>query len=131
MTRISIISLGCAKNLVDSELILGMLEEHGASIVNELDKADVVIVNTCGFIADAQRESIEAILQIVDLKNTEKIRKVIVAGCLAQIFGEELQAQIPMVDAWVGVNDFPAISKDQSLRRLNRDQTFLLLSAFD
>ncbi len=111
MTNIGITSLGCAKNLVDSELMLGILKENGASIVNDLSEAEVVIVNTCGFIAEAQEESIEAILEAARLKSIGKIEKIIVTGCLAQIFGHELCDQIPQVDAWVGVNDFPAINK--------------------
>ncbi len=110
MTNIAITTLGCAKNLVDSELILGILKKSGANIADDMNEAEVVIVNTCGFIADAQQESIETILQVAHLKSIGRFKKIIVAGCLVQIFGNELRSQIPQVDAWVGVNDFPAIA---------------------
>ena len=111
MTNIAITSLGCAKNLVDSELILGILKKKGTRIVDNLEDAEVIIINTCGFIKEAQEESIETVLQAVYLKSIGKVSKIIAAGCLTQIFGGELKDQMPQVDAWVGVNDFPSIGR--------------------
>lgn len=111
MTTVGITSLGCAKNLVDSELILGILQNHGASIVTDLNDAEILIINTCGFIAEAQQESIETILQAAAFKSSGKLKKIVVAGCLTQLFGNELRNQVPQVDAWVGVNDFPESGK--------------------
>jgi ribosomal protein S12 methylthiotransferase len=110
MTTVGITSLGCAKNLVDSELILGILQKHGAQIVPDINEAEVIIVNTCGFIAEAQQESIETVLKAVSLKSGGHLKKIIVAGCLTQLYGVELRKQIPQVDAWIGVNDFPRIA---------------------
>ena len=111
MTTIGIASLGCAKNLVDSEIILGILKKHNAIIVNEPGQAEVLIVNTCGFIKEAQQESIETILKAVALKTSGNVKKIIVAGCLTQLFGSELRNQITQVDGWVGINDFPKIAE--------------------
>ncbi len=109
MTNVAITTLGCAKNLVDSEVLLGLLQGKGVRVVEELDEADVVIVNTCGFVADAQKESVETILQLAHLKSQGRFKKLIVTGCLTQIFGAELKRQVPQVDAWIGVNDIHAI----------------------
>lgn len=99
------ISLGCAKNLVDGEVMLGHLVEHGAEITSDLDAAEVVVVNTCGFVEDAKRESIEAILDVAARKGEGKLRRLVVAGCMAQRFAAELQAEIPEVDAFLGLDE--------------------------
>lgn len=99
--KIGILSLGCARNLVDSENILGMLKLKGYSIV-DIDKADTAIVNTCAFIEDAKTESIDAILDLIDLKRKGKLKKVIVYGCLAQRYKDKLQKELPEVDAFIG-----------------------------
>lgn len=110
-TRIGLVSLGCPKNLVDSEEMLGALVETGqAELVNDTTKADVVVVNTCGFIESAKQESIDAILDAVRRKERGEIRKVIVSGCLAQRYAAELSAEIPEVDAYVGVQSAPQIA---------------------
>ena len=83
-TRVFLQSLGCPKNLVDSELMLGMVVRDGAEIVFDPDAADVVVVNTCGFIDDAKRESIEAILELGRLKEADPHKKLVVTGCLVQ-----------------------------------------------
>ena len=104
MKKIALINHGCAKNLVDSELILGILTEHGYEITLDENTTDIVIVNTCSFICDAERESIRTILDLV-----QKGKKVIVAGCLAQKHSDELKKEIPEICAVVGTTDFTKI----------------------
>ncbi len=99
--KIGILSLGCPRNLVDSENILGRLNLKGYSIT-DIDKADIAIVNTCSFIESAKRESIETILDLIELKKEGKIKKLIVYGCLPQRYGEILKDELPGVDAFVG-----------------------------
>jgi ribosomal protein S12 methylthiotransferase len=99
--KIGILSLGCARNLVDTETILGRLNRRGYSLV-EMEKADVGIVNTCAFIEDAKKESVEAVLDLIELKKEGKLKKIIVYGCLSQRYGRQLIRQLPEVDAFVG-----------------------------
>ena len=99
--KVGILSLGCPRNLVDSESILGGLALRGYPIV-DIDKADVAIVNTCCFIEDAKTESIDAILDLIDLKKQGKLKKLIVYGCLAQRYKDKLHKELPEVDAFVG-----------------------------
>ncbi|MBQ1612919.1 MAG: 30S ribosomal protein S12 methylthiotransferase RimO, partial [Alphaproteobacteria bacterium] len=100
MKKIALVNHGCAKNLVDSELMLGYLAQKGYEITLDENEADVVIVNTCSFIHDAEKESVRSILQIVDSG-----KKVIVTGCLPQKHKEELKEAIPEVCAMVGTTD--------------------------
>ena len=104
MKKIALISHGCAKNLVDSELILGILSQNGYEITLNEDETDIVIINTCSFICDAERESIHSILEMI-----EKGKKVIVSGCLSQKHPEELKKEIPQIAAVVGTTDFTKI----------------------
>lgn len=104
MKKIALISHGCAKNLVDSELILGLLAENGFEITLDEDETDTVIVNTCSFICDAEKESIRTILELI-----QKGKKVIVSGCLAQKHPEELKKEIPELAGIVGTTDFTKI----------------------
>ena len=104
MKKIALVSHGCAKNLVDSELILGILSQNGYQITLNENETDIVIVNTCSFICDAERESIGTILELV-----EKGKKVIVAGCLAQKHPDELKKEIPELAGIVGTTDFNKI----------------------
>lgn len=104
MKKIALVSHGCAKNLVDSELILGILKDNGYEITLNEDETDTVIVNTCSFICDAERESIRSILELVD-----KGKKVIVTGCLSQKHPEELKKEIPEIAGVVGTTDFSEI----------------------
>ncbi|MFA5356822.1 MAG: MiaB/RimO family radical SAM methylthiotransferase [Candidatus Omnitrophota bacterium] len=99
--KVGVLSLGCPRNLVDSENILGRLASKGYRIV-DMDKADTAILNTCAFIEDAKIESIDAILDLIDLKKKGKLKKIIVYGCLSQRYKEELRAEFPEVDAFVG-----------------------------
>ena len=104
MKKIALINHGCAKNLVDSELILGILTENGYKITLDENETDIVIVNTCSFIADAERESVRTILELA-----EKNKKIIVAGCLAQKHADELKKEIPEIVATIGTTDFKSI----------------------
>jgi len=99
--KVGILSLGCPRNLVDSESILGRLNLKGYSFV-DIDKADIALVNTCAFIEEAKVESIDAILDLIDLKRKGKIKKIIVYGCLTQRYKDKLQKELPEVDAFVG-----------------------------
>ena len=101
--KVGMVSLGCPKNQVDAEIMLKKLVDAGYILVQEADKADVVIVNTCGFIEDAKRESIDAILEMVDFKEDGLLQKILVTGCLAQRYAEEIFNEIPEVDGVIGI----------------------------
>lgn len=109
--KVHFISLGCPKNLVDSEIMAGTLMKDGYKVVGEADEADTVIVNTCGFIEDSKKESIQKILEMGELKQEGKIKKVVVAGCLTQRYKEELVEGLPEADLFVGSGEFQNISK--------------------
>lgn len=100
--NILFVSLGCDKNLVDSEVMLSLLKKHGYNITNEEQEADVAVINTCCFIHDAKEESINTILELAQLKETAKLKVLIVTGCLAQRYKDEIQEEIPEVDAILG-----------------------------
>ncbi len=107
--RIHLVSLGCAKNLVDSERILGKLAVAGAVIATTPDEADILIVNTCGFIAAAKEESVQAVLRLAQFKKADPNRKLIVMGCLAQRYAPSLRRQLPEVDGVFGLGQEDAI----------------------
>lgn len=107
--KILFISLGCDKNLVDSEVMLGMLTSKGYEITDDENEADVVVVNTCCFIGDAKEESIHNILEMAELRKAGGIKALIVTGCLAQRYKEEVQTEIPEVDAIIGTTAIDAI----------------------
>ena len=107
--KILLISLGCDKNLVDSEVMLGLLAEHGFMITNEEEEADAIVVNTCCFIHDAKEESITTILEMAKLKETGKLKALIVTGCLAQRYKEEILTEIEEVDAVLGSKSYDQI----------------------
>ena len=96
------ISLGCAKNLVDTEVMLGIMREHGIDITNEPAEADILIVNTCAFIQSAKEESVTTVLGMADYKETGRCRSLIVAGCLGQRYGQQLLDELPEADAIIG-----------------------------
>ena len=100
--KILFVSLGCDKNLVDSEMMLGMLRESGYEFTDDEREADVVVVNTCCFIGDAKEESINTILEMAELRKSGAVEALIVAGCLAERYREEIQKEIPEVDAILG-----------------------------
>ncbi|HXF59279.1 MAG TPA: 30S ribosomal protein S12 methylthiotransferase RimO [Candidatus Saccharimonadales bacterium] len=113
--RVALVTLGCAKNLVDSEIMAGLLSHGGFTTASDPAQADVALVNTCAFIGPSQKESIDRILEMAALKREGKLRAVVVAGCLAQRYQAELLAEIPEVDAVVGTGQVDAI-----VRVLNR-----------
>jgi len=100
--KLGILSLGCPRNLVDAETLAGRLNSKGYSIVEDVREADIALVNTCAFIEDAKRESIDAILDLIELKNKGKLKKIVVYGCLVQRYKEDLRKELPEVDAFVG-----------------------------
>lgn len=108
-TKISFISLGCDKNLVDSEKMLGILSGQGYSFTDDPSDADACIVNTCSFINDAKEESIQNILDVAALKQEGRLKALIVTGCLAQRYADEIQKEIPEVDAVIGTNAYDKI----------------------
>ena len=107
--KILFISLGCDKNLVDSEMMLGLLSEKGYGFTDDETEADIVVVNTCCFINDAKEESINTILEMAELRKSGEIKALIVAGCLAQRYKEEIQEEIPEVDAIIGTTAIEAV----------------------
>ena len=111
MKKVNIISLGCSKNLVDTELLMKQLEKagYGVEVDVENSKAKIVVINTCGFIGDAKEESINTILEQVELKKEGKVDKIFVMGCLSQRYEPELQKEIPEVDAYFGKFDWKGI----------------------
>jgi len=109
--KIALESLGCSKNLVDAEIMLGMLNKDGHQLVGDCQDADVVIVNTCGFIEDAKQESIDSIVRYAELKNEGIIKYLLVSGCLAQRYTEELLESIPEIDAIVGTGSYDKITE--------------------
>ncbi len=112
MTKVGFISLGCPKNLVDSEVMMGQLRQSGYEITADAAEADTVVVNTCGFIESAKQESIETILEAARLKTGGKATRLIVAGCLVERYRDELKAEMPEVDAFIGtsqINDILAV----------------------
>jgi len=106
--RVGLISLGCPKNLVDSEVMLGELERQGYAVVDDLERAETVIVNTCGFIDGAKEESIDTILEIAGRKG-KGVEKLLVAGCMVNRYGEELEREIPEIDGFVGLDDLQRV----------------------
>lgn len=111
---VDIITLGCSKNLVDSERLMAQLRASGLKVRHDPDKvgAETVVINTCGFIGDAQEESINMILECVELKKAGRIGRIFVMGCLSQKFNKELLAEIPEVDGWYGKFDWNGILKE-------------------
>ena len=111
--KFALISLGCSKNLVDSENFIGILvNKRGFEVTSELGEADIIIVNTCGFIGDAKKESIETILEVSDLKINGNLKKIIVTGCLAQRYAGEILKELPEVDAVIGTGEIDKIEKE-------------------
>jgi ribosomal protein S12 methylthiotransferase len=113
MIKVSLISLGCAKNLVDSEIMIGHLHKAGMQVIPEADKADVVIVNTCSFIDSSKEESISHILEVHEQRGMRKRRreqKLIVAGCMSQRFSKDLPSSMPEVDAFIGLDQITSVA---------------------
>ena len=116
MKKIGFVSLGCPKNLVDSEVMMGKLRQSGYEITADASEADTVVVNTCGFIESAKKESVEAILEAARLKTEGKAERLVVAGCLVERYRDELRAEMPEVDAFIGtsqINDIIAVCDEK------------------
>jgi len=111
MKKVGFVSLGCPKNLVDSEVMMGQLKTSGYEITSNEQDADILVVNTCGFIESAKRESIEAILNATHIKSEGKAQRVIVAGCLVERYRDDLIKELPEVDAFIGTNQVNDILK--------------------
>ena len=109
MKKVGFVSLGCPKNLVDSEVMMGTLQQAGYEITNSADEADTVVVNTCGFIESAKQESIDAILEATRLKGEGRAKRVVVAGCLVERYRDDLIKELPEVDAFIGTNEVSRI----------------------
>jgi ribosomal protein S12 methylthiotransferase len=107
--KIGFVSLGCPKNLVDSEVMLGLAEQAGHEITGDARNADVLVVNTCAFIDRAKQESIDAILEMAEIKNQGQGRRLVVTGCLAERYRDELTREIPEIDAVLGTGEVPRI----------------------
>ena len=114
MKTIDFISLGCSKNLVDSEMLMGLMEAHGYHCTHDSDDphGEIVVVNTCGFIADAKEESINTILEFAQAKTEGKIKKLFVMGCLSERYLADLEKEIPEVDGWYGKFNYKKLLKD-------------------
>jgi ribosomal protein S12 methylthiotransferase len=109
MPKVGFVSLGCPKNLVDSEVMMGVLTRNGYELTPRAEDADVLVVNTCSFIAPAQRESISTILELAEHKKTGRARRLVVAGCLVERYRDQLLAEVPEVDAVVGTGEIESI----------------------
>ena len=107
--KVNVITLGCSKNLVDSEVLMGQLKANDFQVTHEAKKSDanIVIINTCGFIDNAKQESIDTILRYADEKEAGKLEKLYVTGCLSQRYKDELEVEIPQVDAYFGTLELP------------------------
>src|ERR1035437_8407576 len=110
--KVSVITLGCSKNTVDSERLMNQIKANNCKLVDDPDEAGTVIINTCGFIEAAKQESIDTILNAVFLKKQGKIKKVIVAGCLSERYMKDLELEIPQVDRYFGTEDYEGIIKE-------------------
>src|SRR3974390_903015 len=127
--KVGFVSLGCPKNLVDSEVMMGMLSQGGAQITPRAEDADIIVVNTCSFIDKAQQESVDAILEMAQHKTAGKAKKLIVAGCLVERYRNEIQKNIPEVDAVVGTGELQRILSAAGIEPARQEQSpFVVLS---
>src|SRR2546428_11475964 len=121
--RVGFVSLGCPKNLVDSEVMMGMLAQAGAELISRAEDADVIVVNTCSFIEAAQQESVNTILEMARHKTDGRVRKLVVAGCLVERFRDEICENIPEVDAVVGTGELENILAASGVDNVARDNS--------
>jgi ribosomal protein S12 methylthiotransferase len=124
VAKIGFISLGCPKNLVDSEVMIGLLKKQGHILTGDARDADVIVVNTCSFIKDSKKESVDAILAAAQLKISGKCKRLVVAGCLAERYPGEIQTDLPEVDAILGTNQIENIGKAVSGIRISLPNSF-------
>lgn len=123
--KIGVVSLGCPKNLVDSETMLGLIHEENYEITNDQSEAEIIIVNTCGFIESAKEESIDTILQMAEYKKSGSCKYIIVTGCLSQRYAEELFSELPEADAIAGVEVYDEIGS--IIKRVMNGERFIML----
>ena len=123
--KIGVVSLGCPKNLVDSETMLGLIHEENYEITNDPSEAEIIIVNTCGFIESAKEESINTILQMAEYKKSGSCKYIIVTGCLSQRYAEELFNELPEADAIAGVEVYDEIGS--IIKRVMNGERFIML----
>lgn len=109
--KINLITLGCSKNVYDSEVLMSQLKANGKDVSHEADHGDIIVINTCGFIDNAKEESVNTILEYVDLKDQGKVEKVFVTGCLSERYKPDLQREIPDVDQYFGTRELPLLLK--------------------
>jgi ribosomal protein S12 methylthiotransferase len=128
--KFSIVSLGCARNLVDSEVMAGLLKKHDYEIVESPEGADIVMVNTCGFIGAAKEESIDTIVEMGRLKDQGRVKKLIVAGCLSQRYPTELAAELPEVDLFIGTGEVPRIAEILREHEATRQRQYVGLPSY-
>lgn len=128
--KVGMISLGCSKNQVDGEVLLATLRDAGFTICNDLSAVDAVIVNTCGFVESAKRESIDEILNMVELKQNGRLKAIVVTGCLAERYQAEIQTELPEVDGVVGIGANPQIAEVLH-RVLNQQKTAVFPSKLE
>ncbi|MDK2563324.1 30S ribosomal protein S12 methylthiotransferase RimO [Romboutsia sedimentorum] len=126
MLKIALESLGCSKNLVDAEIMMGILNKKGYKLVGEFSEADIIIVNTCGFIESAKQESIDTILELSEYKTNGNLKILIVTGCLAQRYAQELKTEIPEIDAIVGTGSYQNI--DEIINGLKEEKQIVSLN---
>ena len=107
--NIGLVTLGCSKNQVDSEMLLGLFKDYKMNIVNTPEEADIIVVNTCGFINSAKKEAIDTILEMADYKVYGKCKALIVTGCLAKRYKKEILESMPEVDLCIGVDEYDNI----------------------
>src|SRR5688572_25974543 len=119
--KVGFISLGCPKNLVDGEVMMGYAQQAGHEITADAGDADVIVVNTCAFIDNAKQESIDAILEMAQHKRDGKASRLVVTGCLAERYPEELKKEIPEIDAVLGTGDVPWIVDAIEARGASRE----------
>jgi ribosomal protein S12 methylthiotransferase len=117
MKKVGFVSLGCPKNLVDSEVMMGTLQQAGYEITNNAEEAETVVVNTCGFIESAKQESIDAILEAIRWKEEGKAKRVVVAGCLVERYRDDLMKELPDVDAFIGTNEVTRILEAADVKK--------------
>jgi ribosomal protein S12 methylthiotransferase len=127
--KVGFVSLGCPKNLVDSEVMMGMLSQAGAQLTSHAEDADVIVVNTCSFIDRAQRESVDTILEMARLKEAGKATRLVVAGCLVERYRDEIRSNIPEVDAVVGTGELESILAAAGVQSTQPNSPFVILQS--
>src|SRR5689334_23150478 len=130
-TKVGFVSLGCPKNLVDSEVMMGLLARAGAELTPRAEDADVIVVNTCSFIDSAQQESVNTILEMAQHKTEGRAKRLVVAGCLVERFRNDIQKNIPEVDAVVGTGELENVLQAAGIvlqRKQASDSPFVIFS---